>query len=104
MTTHRTACRVLLITFAALFVGGCAAGEARSPQSARQLRDRDSDRTQGAAAYAPAMAVNVQDTPDAHNELAVQGPLAFNLGTLAAGASQTVSIKASASAAGLRAF
>jgi hypothetical protein len=50
---------------------------------------------------APAAAVNVQDSPDSRQELALQGPLAFNLGRLAPGASQTVSIKASASAAGV---
>jgi uncharacterized repeat protein (TIGR01451 family) len=49
---------------------------------------------------APAMAVNVQDTPDTRQELVLPGPLAFDLGTLAPGASQTVSIKASATAAG----
>jgi hypothetical protein len=50
---------------------------------------------------APAMAVNVQDTPDSHQELALAGALAYNLGTLAPGASQTVSIKASATAVGV---
>ena len=50
---------------------------------------------------APAMAVNIKDTPDTRAELAMQGTLAFNLGGLASGASQTVSIKASASAAGV---
>ena len=49
----------------------------------------------------PAMAVNVQDTPDTRQEFALAGPLAFNLSTLATGASQTVTIKASATAAGV---
>jgi uncharacterized repeat protein (TIGR01451 family) len=49
---------------------------------------------------APAMAVSVQDTPDSRSELALQGLLTFNLGTLAPGASQTLTVQASASASG----
>jgi uncharacterized repeat protein (TIGR01451 family) len=49
----------------------------------------------------PAAVVNIQDTPDARSELALQGAVTFNLGMLAAGASQTITIKASASAAGV---
>ena len=49
---------------------------------------------------APAAAVTVRDTPDSRGELSVQGPLVFNLGPLAAGASQSVSVNASAVAAG----
>ncbi|HYL36894.1 MAG TPA: FG-GAP-like repeat-containing protein [Bryobacteraceae bacterium] len=49
----------------------------------------------------PAQAVNVVDTPDSRTELSVQGPLTFNLGTLVAGASQTLNLSASASAAGV---
>ena len=48
----------------------------------------------------PAMAVSVQDTPDSRSELAMQGPLTFNLGTLAPGTSQTLTVQASASASG----
>ena len=50
---------------------------------------------------APATAVNVQDVPDDGADLALQGPLTFNVGTLAPGASQTIAIKASANAAGV---
>ncbi|HYL39559.1 MAG TPA: FG-GAP-like repeat-containing protein [Bryobacteraceae bacterium] len=50
---------------------------------------------------AAAAAVNVQDIPDTRAELTLQGPLTFSLGTLAAGAAQTLTVNASASAAGL---
>src|SRR5207244_11192514 len=49
---------------------------------------------------APATAVNLQDTPATPMELALQGAVNFSLGPLAPGASQTVNIKAAASAAG----
>jgi hypothetical protein len=49
----------------------------------------------------PATTVSVQDSPDSRSELALEGPLVFNLGTLDPGVSRAVSIKGSASAAGV---
>jgi uncharacterized repeat protein (TIGR01451 family) len=49
---------------------------------------------------AAASGVTVQDFPDSRAELALQGPATFNVGALAAGASQTLTLKATASAVG----